>query len=211
MDNASTTRDYDAWIGRDAYGKDGDKIGSITDIYYDDATGRPEWVAIKSGLFGSKHTLVPIHRSVPFGDDKCDLQVAWDAATIKDAPMVESEGHMSPGEERQLWEHYDYDYSKRDYGRAAAGDRADKDYTFSRWSQDNGTWGDRRRLEEHVEEVPVQATAQVSVPVDTTVRLRRYQTQSTKQVTVPVTETEEHVEVADVDTKPGTGSMKAQR
>ena len=57
------TRTYDGWIGRDAYDADGDKIGEITDIYYDDETGRPEWVAVKTGLFGTKHSFVPIHGS----------------------------------------------------------------------------------------------------------------------------------------------------
>ena len=61
MEPATST--YDGWIGRDAYDADGDKVGEITDIYYDDATGRPEWVAVKTGLFGMKRTFVPIHGS----------------------------------------------------------------------------------------------------------------------------------------------------
>ena len=59
----STT--YDAWIDRDAYDPDGEKIGAITDIFYDDVTRRPEWVAIRTGLFGMKQTFVPIHGSRP--------------------------------------------------------------------------------------------------------------------------------------------------
>ena len=55
MEPATST--YDGWIGRDAYDADGDKVGEITDIYYDDVTGRPEWVAVKTGLFGMKRTL----------------------------------------------------------------------------------------------------------------------------------------------------------
>ena len=59
------TSTYDGWIGRDAYDANGDKVGEITDIYYDDVTGRPEWVAVKTGLFGMKRTFVPIHGSQP--------------------------------------------------------------------------------------------------------------------------------------------------
>ncbi len=33
-------RTYDGWIGLDAFDADGDKVGEIADIYYDDATGR---------------------------------------------------------------------------------------------------------------------------------------------------------------------------
>ena len=39
-----TTNSYDACIGRDAYDVNGDKIGSIDAIYYDNQTGRPEWL-----------------------------------------------------------------------------------------------------------------------------------------------------------------------
>ena len=88
------TSTYDGWIGRDAYDADGDKVGEITDIYYDDATGRPEWVAVKTGLFGMKRTFVPIHGSQPYGEG--DLRLAFDKDMIKDAPRVDPEGHLSP-------------------------------------------------------------------------------------------------------------------
>jgi PRC-barrel domain len=79
------TRTYDGWIGRDAYDADADRVGEITDIYYDDASGRPEWVTVKTGLFGMKRTFVPIHGSAPCGEG--DLRLAYDKGTIKDAPV----------------------------------------------------------------------------------------------------------------------------
>ena len=115
-------RTYDGWIGRDAYDADGDKVGEIADIYYDDATGRPEWLALKTGLFGMKQTFVPIHGSQPSGDS--DLRLAFAKDLIKDAPRVDPEGHLSPDEERELWSHYGYDYAdmtaKKDYGYGTA-------------------------------------------------------------------------------------------
>jgi hypothetical protein len=77
---------YDAWIGRDAYDPDGEKIGEIRDIYYDDLTDRPEWVGIKTGLFGMKETFVPIHGSRTTSDG--DLQVALDKASVYDGPRI---------------------------------------------------------------------------------------------------------------------------
>ena len=39
-----STTSYEAWIGRDAYDVNGDKIGEIDAIYYDDApVGRSGW------------------------------------------------------------------------------------------------------------------------------------------------------------------------
>jgi hypothetical protein len=37
-----TINSYEGWVGTDAYDVNGDKIGAIDAIYYDDQTGRPE-------------------------------------------------------------------------------------------------------------------------------------------------------------------------
>jgi len=35
------------WRGRNAVGPNEDKLGSIEDIYLDEDTGQPEWVALR--------------------------------------------------------------------------------------------------------------------------------------------------------------------
>ena len=100
---------YDASIGRDAFDPDGEKIGTISDIHYDDVTEHPEWVAVKTGLFGTKETFVPIHGSGLHGDG--DLQVAYDKAMVKNAPRIDPEGHLSAEDERELWAYYGFDYT----------------------------------------------------------------------------------------------------
>ena len=57
----ATTDSYEGWIGRTAVDRRGDKIGTITDIYYDDATGQPEWITVKTGLLGTRSSFVPLH------------------------------------------------------------------------------------------------------------------------------------------------------
>jgi hypothetical protein len=213
---------YDGWIGRDAYDSAGEKIGEITDIYYDDRTGRPEWLAIKSGLFGSNSTFVPIHGSQVHKagsgkNDEDSLRLAFDKDLIKNAPNIDPEGHMSPEEEKELWTYWGYDYTSdsttdHGYGTRYQYDRADKDFVFEpptlSQRREVGAIGNvgTERMEEVTEEVPVKTTAQVEVPVDTTVRLRRYQTQEqkTKMVEIPYTETTEHTEVADVQARAGS-------
>ena len=49
---------------------DGHKIGSIEEIYVDRQTGEPDWAAVKTGLFGTKHSYVPIADAEPTDDDK---------------------------------------------------------------------------------------------------------------------------------------------
>ena len=55
-----TINSYEGWVGTDAYDVNGDKIGAIDAIYYDDQTGRPEWMAIRTGFFGMNTSFVPI-------------------------------------------------------------------------------------------------------------------------------------------------------
>lgn len=39
---------------------DGDKIGSVGQVYADDADGQPAWVTVKTGLFGTSESLIPL-------------------------------------------------------------------------------------------------------------------------------------------------------
>ena len=55
-------------IGKDVYDESGDKIGSASEVYLDDETGQPEWVTVKTGLFGTKESFVPI-RDADLTDD----------------------------------------------------------------------------------------------------------------------------------------------
>ena len=38
----------------------GDKIGKVAQVYLDDQTGQPEWVTVRTGLFGTKESFVPL-------------------------------------------------------------------------------------------------------------------------------------------------------
>ena len=125
-------RTYEAWIGRHAYDVNGDKIGSIDHIFYDDRSQRPEWLAVKTGLFGTKTTFVPINGSKVFDGD--DLQVPFTKAFVKDAPRVEVDEMMTHMQEQELWSYYGYDYAGTSdadsfgYGKTYTQARADQDY-----------------------------------------------------------------------------------
>jgi uncharacterized protein (TIGR02271 family) len=185
------TSTYDGWIGRDAYDPDGDKVGEITDIYYDDATGRPEWLAIKTGLFGMKRTFVPIHGSQPHGDG--DLRLAFDKDMVKDAPRVDPEGHLSPDEERDLWAYYSYDYThetdadKYGYGKAYSTGRADEGYDWRR--EDVGEKDTVTRSEEELR----VAKGRTQRKETGKVRLRKYVVTENVKMDVPVTREEVRV------------------
>jgi sporulation protein YlmC with PRC-barrel domain len=106
----STLQDLETWRGKKMVDADGDKIGTIMAVFLDRQTGQPTWAAVKTGLFGHKHTLVPIRDAQPADDD--EVRVPLDKEQVKDAPRIDPDGELSPDEERRLWEHYgmsDYD------------------------------------------------------------------------------------------------------
>lgn len=83
---------------------DGDKVGKIGQVYLDDQSGEPEWVTVKTGLFGTSETFVPL-TSADVSDH--EIRVPFDKAMIKDAPrMDDAEGHLSPEQESELFRYY---------------------------------------------------------------------------------------------------------
>ncbi|ADX72305.1 conserved domain protein, TIGR02271+C111 [Pseudarthrobacter phenanthrenivorans Sphe3] len=90
--------------GGNVVGSDGEKIGSIGQLYADDDTGEPTWVTVKTGLFGTSQSFVPVEGAHTQGDD---LVVPYTKEHVKDAPRVDVDGHLTPEEEDRLYTHYD--------------------------------------------------------------------------------------------------------
>jgi hypothetical protein len=95
--------DIDRVMGRDVYDKSGDKIGSAIKVYLDDETRQPEWVTVRTGLFGIKESFVPI-RDADLTDEGVRVHVSKDK--VKDAPKIDTDGHLSPQEEEELYRYY---------------------------------------------------------------------------------------------------------
>src|SRR3954452_24575307 len=85
-------------IGSDVYDGSGQKIGSASEVYLDDETGQPEWVTVRTGLLGTKESFVPIH-DADLTDDGVRVHVSKDR--VKDAPRIDTDGHLSPNEEQE--------------------------------------------------------------------------------------------------------------
>jgi uncharacterized protein (TIGR02271 family) len=90
-------------IGQDVYDQSGEKIGSAAEVYLDDETGQPEWVTVRTGLFGTRESFVPI-RDADLTDD--GLRVPLSKDRVKDAPKIDTDGHLSPQEEQELYRYY---------------------------------------------------------------------------------------------------------
>src|SRR3954454_17816010 len=90
-------------IGQDVYDEAGEKMGSASEVYLDDETGQPELVTVKTGLFGTKESFVPI-RDADLTNDGVRVPVSKER--VKDAPKIDTDGHLSPAEEEELYRYY---------------------------------------------------------------------------------------------------------
>ncbi|MFD0341085.1 PRC and DUF2382 domain-containing protein [Streptomyces sp. NPDC127117] len=89
--------------GLTVYDTDGEKVGSVGRVYVDDNTGRPDWITVKTGLFGMKESFVPLAGARRVGSD---LHISHPKERVKDAPRVDADAHLSVAEEEELYKHY---------------------------------------------------------------------------------------------------------
>jgi len=153
--------------GTTVIGGDGQKLGSVDAVYYHNATDRAEWVAVRSGLLGTRVTLVPLRRADYSGDE---LRVPFDKVQLRNAPHHDPGNELSSADEADLYRYYGIDYANDGQGftGTAAHDAGrswgDDAMTCSEAHLRVGTTADevgRARLRKHV----VTEHQQVTVPV----------------------------------------------
>jgi uncharacterized protein (TIGR02271 family) len=191
-----TQNDIQQLTGATVYDNDGDKIGAVGQVYLDTETGAPEWVSVKTGLFGTKESFVPLNSANLSGDR---VEVPFEKAQVKDAPQVEADGALSPAEEDELYRYYglastggqlsgeSYDTTTTDYDTTTTttdrGLGLDNGHDTSGPSTDDAMTRSEERL--------VAGTRREQVGK---ARLRKYVVTEQQQVTVPVTREEVRLE-----------------
>jgi uncharacterized protein (TIGR02271 family) len=121
--------------------RDGSKVGKIDEIYLDEQTGQPEWLAVNTGLFGSNVSFVPLAQATNEGDQ---VRVPYEKSQIKDAPNASADGQLSQEEEQRLYSHYGLEYGEHhsDSGLAEGGTgRFDESTTRSTDTSTSGFTG----------------------------------------------------------------------
>ncbi|MFD6419275.1 PRC and DUF2382 domain-containing protein [Streptomyces sp. NPDC060194] len=119
MGAADGFMDSEQLDGLTVYDSDGEKVGSVGRVYVDDATGKPDWITVKTGLFGMKESFVPLAGARRVGTD---LHVTHTKDSVKDAPKVDADAHLSVAEEEELYRHYGMtDRSAGTLGQGTAG------------------------------------------------------------------------------------------
>ncbi|MDR6988355.1 uncharacterized protein (TIGR02271 family) [Paenarthrobacter nitroguajacolicus] len=163
---------------------EGDKVGSIGTFYTDDDTGEPTWVTVKTGLFGSSESFIPLQEATVDGDD---VVVPFSKDHIKDAPRVAEDGHLDPGEESRLYNHYGLE------GRGGTMGTADVDAGYNRDAGDNRDT-DRGRDDDAMTRSEERLNVGTEKQATGRARLRKYITTENVTTTVPVQREEVRLE-----------------
>jgi len=181
-------------IGSTAYDRDGDKIGKIGHVYFDDSTDQPKWLTVNTGFFGTSESFVPLQGAE--STDGGSVTVAYDKSTIKDAPSVSEDGHLSPEDEERLYRHYGFDYdTSADFGGRHA----------ERGTEGDGVFDDDRRTAvghdtsgPNTDAAMTRSEERLNVGTESReagrARLRKHVVTEQQQVTVPVSHEELRVE-----------------
>lgn len=136
----------------DVVSKDGEKIGPIGAFYLDDDTDDPTWVTVKTGLFGTKESFVPLEGARIAEEN---LVVAYAKDQVKDAPRVDADERLEPGEEDRLYKHY---------GRSAPHRFSDTERAKNEVALQEGPVGQRQH-ESRLRRRPLGVTMNQPVPV----------------------------------------------
>jgi hypothetical protein len=97
-----------SWRGRTVRDPDGEKVGTLGDLFLDRDTDLPAWGGVKTGLFGHRESYVPLER---LEERDGDLVVPFGKDVIKDAPRIDPEVALTAEEEERLYRHYGRDYA----------------------------------------------------------------------------------------------------
>lgn len=91
---------YDNYQDAPVFDKDGDKIGTIADMYYTDNQDQPVWATIKSGLFGIRKHFIPLTDVLETTEGLVLHTV--DEATVKGAPSIENDDELTEDDAMRL-------------------------------------------------------------------------------------------------------------
>ncbi len=179
-------------IGSTAVGTDGSKIGTIGQVYLDNATGRPEWATVKTGLFGSSESFVPLSEAEVTGDG---VRLPYDKDRVKNAPNIDADRELSETEEQELYAYYGLSGQGGDTGSAGyetgttteyqtgVAEQQTTGYDTSGPTTDQAMTRSEERVRAGTEKVEAGRA-----------RLRKYVVTEQQQVSVPVSREEVRVE-----------------
>jgi len=123
-------------FGYDVLDADGNRIGTVDNVWVDDATNQLEFIGVKTGwLFGHTH-LIPT-ADAQFGDQS--ITVPYPESQIKDAPSFPADQELSPDNESEIYDYYGLDRSTAPSPTGLSDGTSDTTTTFDTAATTNTT------------------------------------------------------------------------
>ncbi|MCR2801901.1 PRC-barrel domain-containing protein [Microbacterium sp. zg-Y818] len=211
-----SSHDIASLIGRHVVDAEGHKVGTVGQAFVDPATGNPNWVTVKTGLFGSSESFVPLEQAeeidgelrIPYGKDAVKHAPRFDSDTelthrqeeelyayyaLRDAPDTAGDGH---GRKHEHEHQHDGDHKHSHEHEHQDGREQDHDHDHDHDHDDSSAEStDRVGTTAPAPTVDADATGGTVAPVaDGGLRLRRYVVTEQVTVTVPVAREEVRLE-----------------
>jgi hypothetical protein len=92
------------WRGQNVVDRDGEKIGKLEDVYFEEGSREAVFGCVKSGMLGRRHILVPLAGATVSRDH---IRVAHPQDKVKDGPQVDPGAPLDPVHEQELARHYE--------------------------------------------------------------------------------------------------------
>jgi len=110
VDTNTQTTDANQVYDYNVIDSNGNNIGSVDNVWVDDATGKLEFVGVKTGwLFGHTH-IIPVENA-QIDNQNQSLTVPYGQDQIKNAPSFPADATLSASDEDQVYSYYGMDRS----------------------------------------------------------------------------------------------------
>jgi uncharacterized protein (TIGR02271 family) len=173
---------------RDPAGK---KIGKVAQVYLDDQSGQPEWVTVRTGLFGTKESFVPLAAARLDGDE---LVVDATKDKVAGAPQVDEDSHISAAEEAEIYRYYGIGTAGTPASSGTGPGRTGTGRTSRRAERAVGRDTSGPTTDDAMTRSEERLTAGTQRVEAGRARLRKYVVTDTEQVEVPVSREEVRLE-----------------
>ena|SRR6266540_4084841 len=96
------------WKGSVVLDRDGQRIGTVIDIYYDAETDQPGWALLDVSSARGDTSFVPLTEAVERGGT---VQVPYELIRVRSAPGMPAGGRLWPQDEAALYRYYGLAYT----------------------------------------------------------------------------------------------------
>src|SRR5687767_1909438 len=123
---STTTMSGEQLFGYDVLDMDGHKIGTVDNVWLDDATSRPAFIGAKTGWLLTNTYVIPMENAQVDASNRA-IRVPYREDFIKNAPNLRSDAELTAEEENTVYNYYGHQGSgmtarigRQDYARSEA-------------------------------------------------------------------------------------------